>query len=153
MVYGFVVLAVIFLDQLSKYFAKMYLASVDTIPIIQNVFHLTYRQNTGAAFSILRDNVSLLIVMTGIVIIGMSIFLYRLIRSKEHWLLLLSLSFVIGGAIGNLIDRINLSYVVDYFDFRLINFAVFNVADSFIVVGAVLIGVYILFIDGKRDSI
>lgn len=152
MIYGMITMLIIIFDQLSKYFARVYLIPIDTYPIIKDVFHLTYRQNTGAAFSILRGNVSLLIGMTFIVITIMMVFLYKLIKSKEHWLLLMSLSFILGGAIGNFIDRARLEYVIDYFDFRLINFAVFNVGDSFIVVGAILIGIYVVFIDGKKTS-
>jgi|LGOV01.1.fsa_nt_gb signal peptidase II len=152
MIYGMITMLIIIFDQISKYFATVYLIPIDTYPIIKDVFHLTYRQNTGAAFSILRGNVSLLIGMTFIVIAIMMVFLYKLIKSKEHWLLLMSLSFILGGAIGNFIDRVRLEYVIDYFDFRLINFAVFNVGDSFIVVGAILIGIYVVFIDGKKTS-
>ncbi len=152
MVYGLITMLIIIFDQLSKYFARVYLAPIDTYPIIKDIFHLTYRQNTGAAFSILRGNVFLLVGMTFVVILAMIVLLYKLIKHKEHWLLLMSLSFVLGGAIGNLIDRVYLKYVVDYFDFRLINFAVFNIGDSFIVVGAILIGIYIIFIDGKKTS-
>ena len=94
--------------------------------LIENVFHLTYRENTGAAFSILRDNVDLLIGLTGIVILVMAYIFFYLIKEKSHWLILVSISFMFGGAIGNFIDRFRLGYVIDYFDFRLINFAVFN---------------------------
>ncbi|MEA3423779.1 MAG: signal peptidase II [Bacillota bacterium] len=152
MIYGIITMLIITFDQLSKYFARVYLMPIDTYPILKDIFHLTYRQNSGAAFSILRGNVSLLVGMTFIVIIIMMGFLYKLIKSKEHWLLLMSLSFILGGAIGNFIDRVRLEYVIDYFDFRLINFAVFNIGDSFIVVGAILIGVYVVFMDGKKTS-
>ena len=61
----------------------------------------------------------------------------------------LGILFVIGGALGNFIDRMRLGYVIDMFDFRLINFAVFNVADSFIVVGGIMVVIYFLFMDEK----
>jgi signal peptidase II len=152
MIYYLVSIGIVILDQLSKYLALEYLAVRDTLPLIEGVFHLTFRQNTGAAFSILRNNLNFLIGMTGIVILIMAYVLYRLVKEKNHWLMLLSLSFMFGGALGNFIDRIRLGYVVDYFDFRLINFAVFNVGDSFIVVGAILMGFYLVFLDGKQQK-
>lgn len=152
MIYLLVSIIIIILDQISKYLALKYLTQVSTIPLLTDIFHLTFRKNTGAAFSILRDNVNLLIGMTGVVIILMGYVFYRLVKDKNHWMMLLSISFMFGGAIGNFIDRVRLSYVVDYFDFRLINFAVFNVADSFIVVGAIVMGIYVIFIDRKIEN-
>lgn len=153
MTYFIISLAVLALDQVSKYFALEYLTQVDTIPLIQGVFHLTFRRNTGAAFSILRDNLPFLIGLTTVVICVMGFFLVKMVRSRQHPLMLVSLSMMFGGAIGNLADRIRLGYVVDYFDFRLINFAVFNVGDSFIVVGAILLGIYLIFLDGKESTV
>ncbi len=143
---------VLFLDQVTKYWALEKLTGIETIPIIQDVFHLTFRKNTGAAFSILRDNVTLLIGMTSVVILALGVFYGVSIIKKEHPLMLLSLGMILGGAAGNLIDRIRLGYVVDFFDFRLINFAVFNVGDSFIVIGAFLIGVYVVVLEGRESK-
>jgi signal peptidase II len=143
---------VLFLDQVTKYWALEKLTGIETIPIIQDVFHLTFRRNTGAAFSILRDNVTLLIGMTSVVILALGVFYGFSIIRKEHPLMLVSLGMILGGAAGNLIDRIRLGYVVDFFDFRLINFAVFNVGDSFIVIGALLIGVYVVVLEGRGSK-
>lgn len=74
-------------------------------------------------------------------------------QKKESKVLLIALAMVIGGAIGNMYDRIVLGYVVDYFDFRVINFAVFNVADVFVVCGSILLGIYLIFIEGKEKPI
>lgn len=152
MLYFLISLGVIALDQFSKYLALEHLTKVATIPLWSGVFHLTFRQNTGAAFSILRDNLNFLIVLTAIVILGMAVLLVRFVRENQPPLMLVSLSFMFGGAAGNLIDRIRLGYVVDYFDFRLINFAVFNVGDSFIVVGAILMGIYLVFFEGRNQE-
>ncbi len=149
MVYLLISIGVIILDQFSKYLVLEHLTKVETMPLIEGVFHLTFRQNTGAAFSILRNNLNFLIILTGVVILLMAYLFFRLVKEKHHALMLVSISFMFGGAIGNFIDRVRLGYVVDYFDFRLINFAVFNVGDSFIVVGAILMGFYLIFIDGK----
>ncbi len=141
------------LDRWSKIWAQDILMKVDTIPLINNVFHLTYVENRGAAFSILNGKVGFLILFTGLVLIGLCMLLIHSMRNGESKILLIALAMVIGGAIGNMYDRIVLGYVVDYFDFRLINFAVFNVADVFVVCGSILLGLYLIFIEGKEKPI
>ena len=79
--------------------------------------------------------------------------LYVLIKKPKSRLLIVSLAMITGGGIGNLIDRISLSYVIDFIDFRIINFPVFNVADIFVSVGAALMCVYIVFFDGKNSGV
>lgn len=145
--YFIIPVAIIIVDQLSKYFAVKYLKQLITYPLIQDVFHLTFAKNTGAAFSILRGKQEFLIVITLFVILFLIVFLYRTEKNKQYLALNISLMFIIGGAVGNLIDRIRLGYVIDYFDFRLINFAIFNVADCFISIGTVLLLGVILFSD------
>lgn len=153
MIYTLMIIAMVLLDRWSKIWAQEVLMKLETIPLINNVFHLTYVENTGAAFSILRGKVGFLIVFTGLVLLGLFVFLVISIKKKESKVLLIALAMVIGGAIGNMYDRIFLGYVVDYFDFRLINFAVFNVADVFVVCGSILLGIYLIFIDGKEKAI
>lgn len=145
MIYFIIIILIIFLDQWAKYLANIHLKTIDTYPLIQNVFHLTYRQNTGAAFSILRNKQVFLKIITIIVIIALIIYLFKIINKRDLILVKLPLAFIIGGAIGNLIDRIRLEYVIDFFDFTLINFAVFNVADVFIVIGSILFGYAVIF--------
>ncbi|MBC8536822.1 signal peptidase II [Feifania hominis] len=139
------------LDRISKVLASHFLKSVNTVPIIENVFHLTYVENDGAAFSILRGQRWLLVVVT---CIGIAAILYAIlfgrIKSKT---LLWALSLIAAGGIGNLIDRLfHHGRVIDYFDFRLINFPVFNVADVLVTAGAVLLFVYILFFFDKGEK-
>jgi signal peptidase II len=121
---------------------------VGTIELLPGIFHLTFTRNTGAAFSILRDKQLILIVFTFLVILFLVGFLFRQIRGNGSVLLLFSLAMIIGGAVGNLIDRMRFNYVVDFADFAFINFAVFNVADVFITFGTIALMVYVL-IDGK----
>ena len=145
--------AVIGLDQLSKYWAVTRLASRVTIPIIEDVFHLTYAENRGAAFSMLEDSRWFLIIVTTI---AMLFILFALMKKwidgpLAHWA---SYSILAGG-IGNLIDRVVNGYVVDMFDFRLINFAIFNVADVFICIGGGLLALYLvreLYITAKAEK-
>lgn len=145
MIYYFIVAMIVLFDQVTKYWAQNTLAAVGSMPVIDGVFHWTYARNTGAAFSILRDKQLLLIMVTILVTVFITGILVRTINTDAHVAAKLSLAFIIGGAIGNLIDRIRLDYVIDFADFRLINFAIFNVADSFVVVGAVLLVFAVIF--------
>lgn len=147
MIYFISIIVLIIIDQIAKYYAVLKLKPIDTFPLIQDVFHLTYRQNNGAAFSMLNNKQSFLIVVTSIVIVGMIYYLFKVYRNPKYMLFCISLTMIIGGAIGNLIDRVRLNYVIDFFDFTLINFAIFNTADVFIVCGAILLSYSILFTD------
>ena len=147
---GLIILIVV-MDRIAKFLAALFLKDQMSYGLWPNVFHLTYTENTGAAFSILSSHTTLLAVFSFIMVVGLSYYLHR--RKKEEASLLeqISLAFIIGGAIGNLYDRAILGYVIDFFDFRLINFAVFNVADSFITVGAILL-VLSLILDEKKKK-
>lgn len=151
MIYIIIIAACVGLDQLSKYFAQTKLQELGSVPIIENVFHLTYARNTGAAFSILRDKQLLLILFTFLAIAMLMGLLFKNIRLSGHILVNYSLALIIGGAIGNLIDRMRLNYVIDFFDFRLINFAIFNVADVFVVCGAILLAFAVLVLGADLE--
>lgn len=134
-------------DQLSKFLLVPILESSPgyTLPIIDGVFHLTYVQNQGASFGILQGKQLFFIIATVVVLTFATV--YIICGRKTHpFILKLSLALLWAGASGNFIDRIIFGYVRDMFDFRLINFWVFNVADSCLVVGAILLSVYFLFI-------
>lgn len=132
----------IFADQLTKYLAVMFLRPVDTVPIIKDVLHLTYDENPGAAFGMLKNNRWVFMVISVVAIVAMLVYLIR--RKPTSILEGLSIAFIVGGGIGNMIDRVLLGYVVDFVDFRLINFAIFNVADSFVCIGAGLLMLYVI---------
>ncbi|BEP30040.1 signal peptidase II [Helicovermis profundi] len=146
MIYLFIIALVTTLDQISKYFVTTKLMAIGSVPLIKNVFYLTYARNTGAAFSIFRDKQLFLILFTFLAIALIGGLLIKNVRNLGSPIINIGIAFIIGGALGNIIDRIRLNYVIDYFDFRLINFAIFNVADSFIVMGAVLLGVAVIFL-------
>ena len=139
-----ILIAVIFgsvaLDQLTKWLAVMYLKPIDTFPLWEDVLHLTYVENRGAAFGMLADHRWVFMIFSTLAIIGLSVYLFGF--SKDNNWVKISLAMIIGGGIGNMIDRIVLQYVIDFIDFTLINFAVFNVADSFVCVGAGILIVY-----------
>ena len=132
----------VFLDQLTKYLTILFLKPVDTFPIIEDVLHLTYVENTGAAFGMMKDQRWLFMIVSTVAIIALLIYLFK--KKTQPKLENLAIAFIVGGGIGNMIDRVLLGYVVDMIDFRLINFAVFNVADSFVCVGAGLLMLYII---------
>ena len=137
-----VIVVAVFLDQLTKYLTVLHLKPVDTLPIIEDVIHLTYVENTGAAFGMMKDARWIFMITSTLAIIGILVYLFW--KRPESKLECLSLAFIVGGGIGNMIDRTVLGYVVDMIDFRLINFAVFNVADSFVCVGAGLMILHLI---------
>lgn len=130
-----IIAGVIFLDQLTKWLTVINLDYLETVPIIENVFHFTYVRNTGAAFSMFSAPNQRWIFMSISTVAIIALLVYLWFNRKESALLCVAMSFIIGGGIGNMIDRCILKYVIDMLDFRLINFAVFNVADSFVCVG------------------
>ena len=147
-----VVLAIIFgivcLDQLTKWLAFFLLQGEPSFPIWRGVLHLTYQTNRGAAFGMLSDSRWIFMITSTVAIVGILFYLIKY-RPKNKWLVA-SLAMIAGGGIGNMIDRIALGYVIDFIDFTLIDFAIFNVADSFVTVGAGIMIVY-LICDMIRD--
>jgi len=138
------------LDQTAKLFAAGLLPSVKTIPVIEDVFHLTYVENTGAGFGVFSGYTWILTALTVLVILAVVI--YMTVKRPKNKIFVTALTFMMGGAVGNVVDRIRLGYVIDFFDFRLINFPVFNVADCFITVGAVLFVIYVIFLSDKKEN-
>lgn len=137
-------------DQLTKLWAICKLEPIGTYELLPGILHLTYVENTGAAFSILQGKTVFLIILPIIVclLIAYLLFSKRLKHPLEKW----SLVLVLSGAVGNVIDRIFRGAVVDFFEIRLFKFAIFNVADIFVTVGAVLLFVYILFLAEEKDK-
>ena len=137
------VTALVSLDQLSKLWAIKSLQPVGKIAIIEDVFNLRYVENTGAAFSMLQGKTLILIAVPIIASIGMIYLLCsKTVKSKiGSW----GITLILAGALGNLVDRIFRGAVVDMFDFTLINFPVFNVADICVTIGAVLFFIYAIF--------
>ncbi|SMP46822.1 signal peptidase II [Anoxynatronum buryatiense] len=134
-----VIVVTVVLDQVSKWLVVAYLKDIGTFPVIEGVFHLHYLENRGAAFGLLQ-NQRLFFIITTVLIVG-GILWYLIFNPQVNRLLTLSLSLVVGGAIGNFIDRMMFGYVVDFFDFQF--WPVFNIADSAIVIGQALLIYYI----------
>ncbi len=141
----------IFLDQLFKNLIVHNLPKTESIPIIEGVINFTYVENTGAAFGIFQNQRWILVGITSIALIS-CIMLILTKRIKNNFLIV-SLSLVIAGGIGNLIDRVNLKYVIDYIELKFFpGFAVFNFADCLVVIGAIMLAVYMFFFDGKSKK-
>lgn len=129
------------LDQLTKLLIRLNFFPNQSVPIIPRIFHLTYVQNPGAAFGILAYRTNFFILVTLIIVVVVVYYSYKL-RHTSTFLLRLGLSLQLGGALGNLWDRIRFGYVIDFFDFRI--WPVFNVADIGIVLGVCLFAYQLL---------
>lgn len=141
-------LAVIILvafDQITKYLTVLNIKPGNNdISIIKGVFELTYVENTGAAFGMLKDGTLFLSIVVILVIIAVLYFKRKIPRTKHYMPLHILTLFVLAGAIGNLIDRIRLHYVVDMLHFYWFEFPVFNVADMYVVCSAGLLMILLL---------
>lgn len=121
-----------------------------SIPIIEGVFHLTYVENRGIAFGLFSDARILFIIISILVLIALAA-LYSRMPNRTNWLRI-GTSLIYGGAMGNLLERMAKGYVVDFLDFRIINFPVFNFADIAVCVGAVLLVIHFIICDKKNDD-
>jgi signal peptidase II len=136
---------IVALDQLTKALIRYFLLPGQSWPIWSGVFHFSYLQNPGAAFGLLKHQTGLLVAVTAVVVVAILLYAGRL---EPHMVLLRwAMILVLGGAVGNLVDRLRYGYVVDFLDFRV--FPVFNVADTAIVTGVGLLFLYLLQSEGK----
>lgn len=139
-----IVSSVVIIDQLSKYIIGLGLFINENMPIIPNVLSFTHTKNTGAAFSLFSGHVQLLTIIS--VVATIFILFYYLNNSKRLNIIEISgWSFLLGGTIGNMIDRLFQGSVTDFINFKLINFPIFNFADICIDLGAFIIIVFMLF--------
>lgn len=140
----FLILGILLLsiDQYSKYLVRTKMEVFETYPIIEDFFHLTYVQNKGAAFGMFQGATVIFAVVTLIVIVGMIYFSLKHKNMSLVWKA--TLTVIASGAVGNLIDRLWLGYVVDMFDFRGIWSFIFNFADVCVVVGGCVMMLLVL---------
>ena len=141
-IYFIIACLIVLADQVVKFLISSHFATGGYLDIIPNVLRITYVSNTGGAFSILSDHTIILAIVSAIVCL---LIIFLIIKGKMSAFGKLSLGFILGGAIGNLIDRFFIGHVVDMFQPLFINFAVFNVADIFITIGAIMFVIYIIF--------
>ena len=146
-----IALAGVILDQLSKYMAVHFLQGTDGIDLIPGVFRLTYLENRGAAFGVLQGQQWFFYIITAVILVVVVLAYVRIPAGRKFLPLQICAVFIVSGALGNLIDRVRLGYVVDFFYFELIDFPVFNVADIFVTVSAVLLAVLLLLYYKEED--
>jgi len=132
-------LIVILFDQITKFLIRINFQLNETFPIIKNIFHLTYIQNFGAGFGILQQQKWILIFIS-LIVVGVILFYFDRIKDKEILLQVL-VGFILGGTIGNLIDRVIYGFVIDFIDFKI--WPIFNVADSFVTIGVIGLIIYL----------
>lgn len=146
----YLILLLVF-DQFTKYLVVTKIMGKESIQIIPNVLQLTYHENTGAVWGIMSDKTTVLAFISAIILIVMICFYIRIPKDKHYDLLRITLIFIAAGALGNFIDRIVRKYVVDFIYFELIDFPVFNVADSYITVSVIVLMVLFLFYYKDED--
>lgn len=132
-----IVLLLIGLDQLVKNYVVQQIPLGEVRSWIPNLVSLTYLQNRGAAFSMLQDQQWLFAVITLVVMVGAIWYLHK--PMEDSLWLVFGLTLIIAGGLGNFIDRMSQGFVVDMFHLDFINFAIFNVADSYLTVGVIVL--------------
>lgn len=148
MLYLILLVVIVGCDQLLKYWITTNLALQQVQTLIPNLFSLTYLRNDGAAWSILQGKQLFFMLLTPIVILVLGYLLFKARRQQSIYAL--GLTFMIAGALGNFIDRLRLGYVVDMFQLDFINFPIFNLADSALTVGVILVFVYLIFFADEK---
>jgi lipoprotein signal peptidase len=145
------VMLLLAIDQLVKYLAIVKLKGNPSYVLIPGVFQLTYSENRGAAFGILQDQRYFFIISTVLILMVMIYLYIKMPKTRRYFYMRVIIMMIIAGALGNFIDRFRLHYVVDLFDFVLINFAIFNVADSYIVVACIALIILYTFYYKEED--
>lgn len=138
------------LDQYTKVLAVKHLAD-GPIPIIKDVFELQYLENRGAAFGMLQNQQTFFFIITIITLLVIAILYVRIPHTKHYLPFRICLVAIVAGAIGNMIDRVTLHYVIDFFYFKLINFPIFNVADIYATCASILLIILLIFYYKDED--
>ena len=133
-----------------KLYVVSHLALYESAPLLPGVVELLYIQNTGGGFSILAGHTWLLTILTAALMAGVAALMVK--RVFPHPLAMWSMAAILGGGLGNLIDRVRLGYVVDMFNFQFMDYPVFNVADILVVCGTVCFAAYYLFLYDKPSK-
>ena len=139
---GYIIIGIVvfLLDIMTKLVAELHLMPVDTVPLWKGVFHLTYVENRGIAFGLFSGQ-RLTFILVTILVLALLSYVYSKTKERTNWMKW-GVALIYGGAVGNLMERLAKGYVVDFLDFRLIHFPVFNVADIAVCVGAVCLMIH-----------
>ncbi|MDO4670118.1 MAG: signal peptidase II [Aerococcus sp.] len=149
-IYYLVILTITVIDQGVKAWTVAQMPLGSEVPLIPNVVSLFHLRNTGAAWGMLADQQTLFLIITVAVVMVLLYTLHK--QGRQSVLYGLSLSLIIAGAIGNFIDRVRLHYVVDMFKLEFINFPIFNVADTAITIGVILMIIYLFFFEEGKHA-
>lgn len=145
-IFAIINIIAIALDRYTKLLAESYLKGNKPFVIIDKVLELIYTENRGAAFGIMQEKQIFFFIITAAVMLAILYVILRLPSDKRYIPLLIALSFVFSGAVGNLIDRVTNSYVIDFIYFMPINFPVFNVADIYVTLSAISLIILFFFV-------
>jgi signal peptidase II len=139
-IYSLIIFCVVLADLQVKQTVAMHFAGARgmSLRLIPGFFHIVYVENTGAAFSMLQGKRIFLILFSAVMLSALIAYMFLKRKSAPH-VLLVGLSLVVGGGLGNLSDRVRLGYVVDYIEFQLFSFPVFNIADIAVCAGCGLL--------------
>lgn len=143
--------AFVALDQYTKHLAVIHLKDKPAFIIINGVLELNYLENKGAAFGMLQNQKAFFIFVAVVILFVIGYVLLKTPNHKKYRILHVSLSLIAAGAIGNMIDRIRLNYVIDFIYFSLINFPIFNVADMYVTVSTAILMILLLFVYKESD--
>lgn len=144
------IIMIIAFDQITKYIAKSTLYPDKAIHFIDGFLEFRYAENTGVAFSMFSGGRWVFIILTFAVAIGMLVYMFT--KAQNNLWLYWSLGVIVAGAIGNLIDRIFLGYVIDFINPTFVRFAVFNIADCAVTLGTVSLVAYLIFDIFKKEK-
>lgn len=151
MIYIVLILILVGADQLSKYLIDSYMLEGETLPIINDFFHLTYVKNRGIAFGMFQGKLDIISIATIIAIVAIAYYLYKE-RNKLSMIEKMGFIYILAGAIGNMIDRAFRGFVVDMVDFRGVWSYVFNLADVWINIGVVFVLLDQSILRKKRET-
>lgn len=138
-------------DQYTKYLAVIYLKDKPAYNVVSGVLELNYLENQGAAFGVLPNQKLFFIFVDSVILSVVAYVLYKMPDKKKYTVLHFLFSLIVAGAIGNMIDRIRWDYVVDFIYFSRINFPIFNVADIYVSISAVILLLLLLFVYKEKD--
>ena len=145
----FIILVAI--DQISKFWARTTLQEEGPISIIPGVFKLQYHENTGAVWGIMTGKTLFLTVISILLLVALLFLYFKIPDGKKYLPIQIIWVFIMAGALGNIIDRIYLRYVVDFLYFELINFPIFNIADCYLTLSSILLFILGVFYYKDED--
>ena len=139
------------IDRLTKFIIKSKFVLFESKEVIKDIFSITYIHNEGAAWGVMQGRRIFFLILTSLVVVGCFYILYNIIGNHKYFMLTICIVTLISGAIGNMIDRFKYGYVIDFLDFKLINFPVFNVADIYVTVSMFFVLILMIFVYKEED--